>query len=157
MSSTGSTRLQAKRISSRAVATTSSLRSGLFGGGPGLKYVPITYTSRLMCFLTLPLQNVPDTDEPSPVTNEPLLCCHNKLHIPIGQEQFPINPEETEFRLVTPELWAKLVKRYEYSVSWNMCMVPIPMTHALIACLIRRTHSRHFLYFTSISEEWIAL
>jgi hypothetical protein len=57
------------------------------------------------------VENVPDTDEPSPVTNEPLLCCHNKLHIPIGQEQFPINPEETEFRLVTPELWAKLVKR----------------------------------------------
>ncbi|ELR16489.1 ubiquitin domain containing protein [Acanthamoeba castellanii str. Neff] len=42
------------------------------------------------------VENVPDTDEPSPIANESL---------------FPIDPDETEFRLVTPELWAKLIKR----------------------------------------------
>jgi hypothetical protein len=55
---------------------------------------------------------VPDTDEPSPIANESLVCCHDQLHISIGRGQFPIDPDETEFRLVTPELWAKLIKRY---------------------------------------------
>lgn len=54
---------------------------------------------------------MPDTDEPSPIANESLVCCHDQLHISIGREQFPIDPDETEFRLVTPELWAKLIKR----------------------------------------------